>query len=72
MQGELWNQYTDPIGVKNVINLCSYYKFIHKTKTKYKDKKSFKDDTVCIITHLIGPIGLYEACNLCIDSLGNI
>ena len=33
--------------------------------------KSFKDDTVCIITHLIGLIALYEACNLCIDSLGN-
>ena len=45
--------------------------FIHETKTKYEDKKSFKDDTVCIITHLIGLIGLYKACNLCIDSLGN-
>ena len=33
------------------------------------DKISFKDDTKCIITHPVSPI--YEAYNLCIDSLGN-
>ena len=42
-------------------------------KDKIRGQKPFKDDTKCIITHIIGPIGpSYEACNLCIDSLGNI
>ena len=50
------------------------YKFIHKTKDKLDmDKISFKDDTKCIIyTPCMCDIGPYKACNLCIDSLGNI
>ena len=27
--------------MKNVIILCSYYKSIHETKTKYEDKKQY-------------------------------
>ena len=48
-------------------------KFIHETKTKYKDKISLKDDTKCIISHYrMSDMPPYEACNVCIDSLGNI
>ena len=36
-----------------------------------RGQKSFKNYTKCIITHLVSLIGLYEACNLCIDSLYN-
>ena len=30
-------------------------------------QKSFKDDTNYIITHLVCPIGPYEACTLCMQ-----
>ena len=39
---------------------------------KIPGQKSFKNDTKCIIyIHLRSNVPPYEACNLCIDSLGN-
>ena len=47
-------------------------KFVHETKTKYEDENTIqKMIQYALFTHIIGPIGPYEACNLCIDSLGN-
>ena len=45
-------------GKKNVI-------IYTQNKDKIRGQKSFKDDTKCIITHLVCLIGPYEACNLC-------
>ena len=69
LQGGLWNQYTDPIEDENLV------KFMYEIYTQYKNsklnmdkipgQKSFKNDTKCIITHIVGPIGPYEACNPC-------
>ena len=40
---------------------------------KIPGQKSFKNDTKCIIyIHLRSNVPPYEACNLCIDLLGNI
>ena len=67
MQGGLWNHYTDPIEGEK------HYKLIHKTKTKYKDQKSFKEMIQnAYFTHIVGPIGLYKAWKFyAYDSLGN-
>ena len=77
MQGGLWNQYTDPIEGENLV------KFMYEIYTQYKNSKlntdkipgqnSFKNDTKCIIyTHCRSNVSPYQACNSCIDSLGNI
>ena len=60
--------------MKNVIILCSYYKFIHETKDKLDmDKIPFKKkDTKCIIyTHCRSNRPIWSMKILCTDSLGN-
>ena len=43
-----------------------------QNKDKIRGQKSFKDDTKCIISHYcMSDMPPYEACNLCIDLLGN-
>ena len=44
-------------------------KSIHESKTNTRTKYHSKTIHNALFTH---PICLYEACNLCIDSLGNI
>ena len=68
MQGGLWNQYTDPIEDE----IYTRYKNSKLNRDKIPGQKSFKNDTKCIISHYrMSDVPPYEACNLCIDSLGN-
>ena len=57
--------------MKNVI-IYTQYKNSKLNMDKIPGQKSFKNDTKCIISHYhMSDMPSYEACNLCIDSLGN-